>query len=488
MPGRILVIDPTPTSRIVLQVKLSTARYEVVTLETCADANARLAHDAFDLAIVSDHTFDGTGEAFCRRLRAAPATRTMPILLLTDGDDADAHLAGLEAGADAILTRPVEEVALLARVRSLMRARVEARDLEGQGAWLSGGMGGTDWDDRAPAPGPVGTAPDRRSPAAPVKGRVAVLAPPSAQPEAMAGLIAPALLRRPDVVDADAILTATEADAPDLVLIDADLDGWSGGLRLMSELRSRPATRRTACIVLLPQGESERAATALDLGAADVVHKPILSRELSVRVRTQLARKRQGDRMRAAMEQGLRLAVVDPLTGLYNRRYGLHHLDQVAARVRADGRPAGVILLDVDHFKAVNDTHGHPVGDHVLATVAQTLRANLRSDDLVARIGGEEFLVVLADAPQDRLQRIAERLRAAVAACTVHANGQALSVTVSAGIADLDECADAAAKAMADVDRALYDAKARGRNRVDRAPRQDRPVAAAVGAPRGEAS
>jgi two-component system cell cycle response regulator len=270
------------------------------------------------------------------------------------------------------------------------------------------------------------------------------------------------------VIGRDKALAIADGQGPDLFLIDADLDKRNEGLRLMSELRSRHATRHSAFIILLPAGDSERAATALDLGAADVSYHPFPPDEIAMRIRTQLARKRRADKMRDTLDSGLKMAMFDPLTGLHNRRYGLHHLEQVATRCRSQNIRAGVILMDIDHFKQVNDTHGHPAGDSVLAKVAMVLRDSLRSEDLVARIGGEEFLAILPDTDLVQVRLVAERLRSAVEAMTVPIRGgDALSVTLSLGATMLTEGDDIGTEAvLCRADRALYRAKDAGRNQV----------------------
>ena len=463
MPGRILVVDDVATNRIVMKVKLCASRYEVVCAASGAEALAIAGEGGIDLVIMDVLMPGGdSGAETCAKLRADPVTAAVPVILITALDDSASRLEGLEAGADDFLTRPVDEVALLARVRSLLRTREEEREVESRTGWLDDGPGA------APRPHGVGPSAQPRLPAMP--GRIAILDDDPEVAEALASLLAPSFRTRPQVIDADAALAQGRDEAADLFLIDADFGGRNEGMRLMSDLRSRPATRRSACVILMPTGECDRAANALDLGAADVVHRPLLSRELAVRLRTQLARKERGDRMRDAVEQGLRLAVVDPLTGLYNRRYGLHHLERVASRCRAQDRPAGVVLLDLDHFKAVNDTHGHAVGDRVLSEVAHAMRSNLRVEDLVCRIGGEEFMAVLPDANLEQVRIVAERLRRAVArvALTV-AEGRVLRVTVSVGITTIEASDTEVAWAVARADRALYAAKAAGRDRVSTA-------------------
>ena len=210
---------------------------------------------------------------------------------------------------------------------------------------------------------------------------------------------------------------------------------------------------------------------ALDLGANDILSEGFLPAELAIRIRTQLRRKADSDRLRASVEDGLRLAVTDHLTGLYNRRYALAHLQRIAEAGRASGRAFAVMVADVDRFKAVNDTWGHAAGDAVLAEIAARLRDNLRPGDMVARIGGEEFLITMPDTGYVAAATAADRLRRVVSAEEIPIPGKpgGLTATISIGVSvsqpgmvpeasvtDLIERADCA----------LLAAKSEGRNQV----------------------
>ncbi|WP_299819992.1 diguanylate cyclase [uncultured Jannaschia sp.] len=470
MSGRILIVDDVATNRIVMKVKLSAARYEVVPASSGAEALAIAEAGGIDIVIMDMMMPQMNGAETCRRLRANPATATIPVILVTASEDMQARMEGLSAGADDFLSKPVDEVALLARVRSLLRAREEEREFEARSSALLemstpvamgfAEAGGQAAFQSAPSVGGVGGGL--------TDGRIAIVGgPESTWLPVQRDRLRPLFRETVRIVARDAALAMTSETAPDLFLIDADLGGRNDGLRLMSELRSRAATRHAAFIILLPPGDSERAATALDLGAADVGYHPFPVDEIAMRIRTQLARKKRADKMRDTLDTGLKLAVIDPLTGLHNRRYGLSHLNRVAARCRAQGIRAGVVLMDIDHFKQVNDTYGHPAGDVVLAKVAQTLDNSLRHEDLVARIGGEEFLAILPDTDINQMRFVAERLRNAVEELRIDVpGGQVLQVTLSIGVALLEDRDDAASRAMETADKALYSAKGAGRNRV----------------------
>lgn len=461
MTGRILIVDDVATNRIVMKVKLSAARYDVVPAASGAEALEIAASGGIDI-IIMDMLMPGmTGAETCRKMRADPAMATIPVILVTASDDMEARIEGLSAGADDFLTKPVDELALLARVRSLLRSRGEEQDFRARGGDMfemaRAGMAET------PKPGFVAMPAAEAMP-----GRIALIGGSEARwPPVQRDRLRPLFREEVSLMSRDVALAIVPDRAPDLFLIDADLGTQNEGLRLMSELRSRPATRHAAFIVLLPQGDSERAATALDLGAADVSYHPFSADEISMRIRTQLARKRRADRMRDTLDSGLKMAMFDTLTGLHNRHYALHHLDKVVTRCRAQNIRAGLVLMDIDHFKSVNDTHGHPVGDAVLARVAQCLQSSLRAEDVVARIGGEEFLAILPDTDVANVRVVAERLRAGIEDLVVPLPcGKPLSVTISIGAGMLEDADRQGSDMMTRIDRALYSAKNDGRNRV----------------------
>jgi two-component system cell cycle response regulator len=227
---------------------------------------------------------------------------------------------------------------------------------------------------------------------------------------------------------------------PDLFVLDArTTPARSTGeavYQLIADLRSRTETRNAAQLVILPAGAGTMAAMALDLGASATAFSDEAPEEMMLRSRTLLARKAKQDRMRDTLRSGLEAAVTDPLTGLYNRRYAMSHLAGLAERAVETGRNLAVMVLDIDHFKRINDTHGHASGDQVLIGLAEVLRRNLRAIDLVARIGGEEFLVAMPEASAEAARAAAERLRQKIATSDFGStDAGALKVTMSVGIA-----------------------------------------------------
>ncbi|PKP73828.1 MAG: diguanylate cyclase response regulator [Alphaproteobacteria bacterium HGW-Alphaproteobacteria-6] len=459
MAGKILIVDDVATNRIVLKVKLASAHYETLQASTGAEA-LRLAEEMRpDLVLLDVELPDMDGITVCQKLKAAATTRGIPVVMVTSYRDADRRMQALQAGAEEVFWKPIDELVLLARLRSLLRARETEEQL---------GLRDGTYRELGFAEPATGFAP---------AALVALVAGRTEAALAWKRALQPHLAHRILVMDRDAALAGTAGNAvPDVFVLPADLARGGDGLRLMSELRSRPETRFSQVCVVLPEGAretaAETAAVALDLGASDLIEAAAEPAEMALRIETQIRRKQQSDRLRATVADGLRLAMTDPLTGLHNRRYALPHLARIAERARATGRQFAVMLIDLDRFKSVNDRHGHAAGDAVLVEAANRMKSNLRAVDMVARIGGEEFLVVLPETTLAAAHATAERLRRVVAERPVPLPGgtDSIAVTLSVGLvlgndgaagstAEIDALIDRA-------DRALLAAKAEGRNQV----------------------
>jgi two-component system cell cycle response regulator len=239
-------------------------------------------------------------------------------------------------------------------------------------------------------------------------------------------------------------------------------------LRLVSQLRANESGRDLPILLMADDGELPRLAKGLDLGANDYLVRPVDRNELLARVRTQIRRKRLQERLRENYRRSLSLALTDELTGLYNRRYVFAHLNELLARMPEGAIETAVMLFDIDHFKQVNDRHGHPAGDQVLRELAGRALRQVRSVDLVGRLGGEEFIVVMPETSLAGAAIVAERVRAAVAEdlFILPDEGKKLPVTISIGVAVTGQGTDGLEDLLKRADDALYDAKNAGRNRV----------------------
>jgi two-component system cell cycle response regulator len=472
MLGKILVVDGLATNRIVLKVKLAAASHEVMQAQTGAEALHLAATARPAMVLASAALPDMTGIELCRRLRADPALSRTPVLLLGDTADAAARREGLAAGADDVLARPLHEIALMARIRSLLRARQADIDLE----------------LRAETCREMGLA--EAAPGFETPPRVALVAADAAAALAWRATLGPHLAAVWMPMSATAALEAAgRPGAPELYLVGADLGTAGEGLRLVADLRARTGGAGPGICLALSRPFADEAALGLDLGANAVAPMPLDGAETALRLQRLLARQRRAEALARAVRDGLQLAATDPLTGLWNRRYALAHLDRIAGQALAEGSPFAVMVLDIDRFKTINDRHGHAAGDIVLQTVASRLQRALRPSDLLARIGGEEFLVALPDVGAETARALAERLCRAISAAPVPLPGAeaGVAVTVSAGLALVegtgrrladpedsgpgrpggDRRGSALAQlALSRADVALYAAKGEGRNQV----------------------
>lgn len=258
-----------------------------------------------------------------------------------------------------------------------------------------------------------------------------------------------------------AALRETVANAVDIVLLDVNLPDMSG----IDVLRQIVAA--TSAIVILVTGDDDQATRelALQQGAADFIVKPVRLPELSMRIRQAREMRVLADakaRLVAELEQ---LAVKDELTGLYNYRHFQAQLGTEIQRVARYERPLALILLDIDHFKDINDSLGHATGDRVLTGLANALRQSVRTTDSVFRYGGEEFAILLPETHGHQAQGVAERARLAVEKSDL-APGR--RVTISAGMAEYRP-PERGEELLRRADAALYVAKREGRNRVAQA-------------------
>lgn len=455
MVGKILIVDGVATNRIVYKVALGEAFYQPM---LAADGKncLRMARDQSpDLILLDLQLPDLSGLEVISQLRADAATRDVPILAFAAAHESEVRLLALQAGVDDVLAKPVDLQSLLARVRSLLRGRDDIKVLAAAGT-------GPDLYGLAEAPATF----DSHAIISLMSGQVDAA---HSRRKSLSHLLTDKILiqSREDAFS-DADRTAGQP-IPDVFVIDTSITGNGDGFRLMSELRSHPATRHAAVCMVRPKGCTDSAAYAYDLGADDVVDEDTPPREIALRLRILIRRKLRDDQIRAKVQDGLRLAVIDPLTGLHNRRYALPQLAAIADRAAATGSVFAVMIVDLDRFKSVNDRLGHSAGDKVLVDVARRLQANLRSDDLLARIGGEEFLIAMPNTNFDDACTAAGRLCQAIEEKPVSLDfTSTLRVTVSIGLAvsGARSNTESVAKIIDRADHALLKAKSDGRNKV----------------------
>lgn len=454
MQGTILVIDGVATNRIMLKVQLAAAYYDAVPAGSVAEVLQAARSCRPDLVLTAMSLPDGTAADVKRALAGDEALADLPVIAVSDWEGHKARLQALAAGIDDVLQQPVDDVILQARIRSLLRARSASEELNLQRDASHGFI--LPLCDHA-------CAEDLRN------ATVALVAEDPRTAAAWRDLLSarlPFALRTHAISDIQGLMQAPVADA---IVIELNEASAGPGLRLLADLRARAATRKSVVIAVPNPADPLIAAEALDRGAHDVLQTGFDVEELELRLTAQLQHKFRNDQLRDSVRNGLRAANLDPMTGLYNRRYAKPFLDRVAHSAAETGEKYAVMLADLDHFKRINDLYGHPAGDAVLIEAARRMQAVLRPADLLARVGGEEFMAVLPGADEAEAGRTAISLCNAINGTPFQLPGSSepVKVTISIGAVMGGAGKDVSTAALVEkADQALYDAKNAGRNQV----------------------
>lgn len=450
MSARVLVVDDVPANVRLLEALLASEYFEVLTATSGTEALYVAKKVLPDIILLDVMMPDLNGFEVCQRLKADPDTFHIPVIMITALSDRDDRVRGLSVGADDFLGKPIDSVALFARVRSLVRLKTIFDELR----LREQAAGHLDF---------LGLAPAIQEEAS--GGSILALLEQNSASERLTEMLATHKLT---IVD-DPARIQMEAETGEFALIILDLDfSACDSLRLCAQLRAAEATRQMPILALVGGSDKARLLKALELGITDYITKPVDRSELAVRVRAQIRRKIYQDRLRANFQRSVALAATDSLTGLFNRHYLNEHLSTLISSPDRNGRDLAALLIDIDHFKLINDTYGHAAGDQVLRECAIRLRRNIRDSDLAARYGGEEFIAILPNTERDMAITIAERLRRVIGEQPFQLPGsqQAIKVSCSIGLA-MWRIGENQAGLFGRADAALYRAKNAGRDRVD---------------------
>jgi two-component system cell cycle response regulator len=452
MTARVLVVDDVPANVRLLEARLSAEYFDVVTAMSGKEALTICERAECDLVLLDVMMPDMDGFEVCRRLKSNPVTHHIPVVMVTALDQPSDKVRGLEAGADDFLTKPIPELALIARVRSLARLKMVTDELRMR--VLTSREIGIEAPERAAV---ADTGCD---------GRVLIVDDRPASYERIAAMLAKEQTVELEPDPTQAVFRAADGNY-DLLIVSLGMENYDP-LRLCSQVRSLDRTRNLPILAITEPDNNARMLRGLEIGVNDFLIRPVEKNELLARARTQVRKRRYTERLRDNVQMSIEMAITDALTGLFNRRYMESHLGTLVEQAASRGKPLATLVLDIDFFKSINDTHGHDAGDDVLRDFALRIKRSIRGIDLACRYGGEEFVVVMPETDVAVAAMVAERLRRCIASdpFAIQQGTGSVPVTISIGIAALRGKDDTAASLLKRADQALYRAKRDGRNRV----------------------
>ncbi len=453
MSAKILVVDDIAPNVKLLEAKLAREFFRVITAMSGPEALEKAKTEKPDVILLDIMMPGMDGFEVCEKLKADPATQNIPVVMVTALTDISDRVRGLEAGADDFLSKPVNDLALMSRVRSLIRLKMTADE----------------WMLREETAHQFGAATQEINMGDVDTSAAEILLVEGSASEAQR--LVESLQRDKHKVtvvpNGTRAMELAEKTPYDVILVSLNLDG-EDGLRLCSHLRLDGVTKSVPIVMLADEQDMVRVATGLEFnGAHDYLLRPVDRNELRARIKTQVRRRRYQKLLRANYETSISMALTDSLTGLFNRRYLMAHLKKMMEEANIGMKPLCVLMFDIDHFKNINDTYGHGVGDEVLREFSARLGKQIRSFDMLARLGGEEFVAVLPNIGRHTAFDVAYRLRKVIAdqPFSIPSKGQ-ISVTCSIGGVILEESLKDAESAIDRADKALYEAKDSGRNCV----------------------
>ncbi len=451
MSARILVVDDLLPNVRLLQAKLESEYYDVITASNGKEALNVMATTPPDIVLLDVMMPEMDGFETCRRIKRNPKTADTPVVMVTALSDVNDRVEGLNAGADDFLTKPINDLALFARIRSLVRLKnmtdeLKLRDKTGE----EFGLSEVDLNKiRNVTTANILLIDDNPTQAAQISDKL------TARNMKVTIIAAPKEGVR-----------ASEKGNFDVIIVNSEVAG-NDGLHLCSHLRSQEKTKSTPLLIIIEDDNTDILIKSLDMGINDYLLAPIDGNEVVARVNIQTRRKRYQDALQATREESLSMAILDKLTKVYNRHYLDIHLLKILEASLENHKPLSVLMIDIDHFKNVNDTYGHLSGDEILKQLPERVLKNIRATDLIARFGGEEFAVILPDANLKQAAEVAERIRKSIDKTNFNISVEPKNIhcTVSIGAAVIIP-GDTVASLLARADKGLYHVKNTGRNKV----------------------
>ncbi|KJV63615.1 PleD family two-component system response regulator [Anaplasma phagocytophilum] len=445
MTAKILIVDDLPSNIKLLQAKLTAEYYTVITATSGPEA-IRMAEEHQPDLILLDVMMPGMdGYETCKNMRTNPAIAYIPIVMVTALDNTTSNrVNGLSAGADDFLTKPIDDVALFSRIKSLTRFKILVDELRLRGKTTKD-MSMVDYNIMHYA--------NQIS-----DGKILIIDEDKIRAESINNVLQESFQETTILSDPIQNINFTNAAKYDLLIIDMHFAG--DGLRLCSEFRnSNEESRYTSVLLLIDESEDTNILhKAFDIGISDYIMVPICNNELVARVNLQIKKKRYQNALRSHLKNNAEMSIRDSLTGCYNRRYFEMYFQNILNESQEKDKPLSVMLLDIDHFKQVNDSLGHQVGDEILQQICKRIFNSIRISDLLARYGGEEFVIIMPETCIEEATLVADRLRRIIAESPFTTSAGPLNKTLSIGAANL-RSGETAEQLLTRADKLLYVAK-----------------------------
>jgi two-component system cell cycle response regulator len=450
MSATVLVVDDIHTNIKLIEAKLNAEYYTVLTADSGKKALEILSNSSVDIILLDVMMPEMDGFEVCKIIKNNPQTSHIPVVMVTALTEVQDRITGLEAGADDFLAKPINDVELFARIKSLVRTKIVLDELRLRNQ-TNNEFGSVNSHANINVD----------------NSKILLIEDDIVQSKQAAQKLSNMGQNIQVSISADQaeIMSLSSAGDYDLLIISAQLTDIDS-LRLCSQIRSTEITRHVPILMMVEEEEKKILIRAFELGVNDYIITPMEGNELMARSKTQIRRKRYQDALKNNYQQSFNLAITDALTGVYNRRYFDSHCKNLVDQAHSMNRPLTLMIVDIDHFKMVNDTYGHLAGDIVIKQIAKQLGQYMRVTDFVARYGGEEFVIVLPNTEAKDAESIANRVRVSVEETPFVISPElSINKTASIGVTsilpgdDKDTLVERA-------DKALYQAKETGRNKV----------------------
>jgi len=449
MTARVLVVDDISFNVKLLDTKLKQEYYTVFEAENGRVAIEKAKEINPDIILMDVMMPELDGFEATKILKNSPETEHIPIVMVTALNAQEDRVKGLDCGADDFLTKPINDTALFARIKSLVRMKTMLDELR-QRDKTSKEMGVTSQDTSS-----------RHQ----IEGaKILLVEDDVIQSEKIKQRLNASKIEVDVAETVEQTQAAINSKNYTLIIVSTLLIS-TDGLRLCSELRSMDNARNVPILVIVDENDERTINKGLEMGVNDYIVSPIDQNELMARCKTQILRKNYQDQLKDNYINTVNQSVKDGLTNLHNRRYFDTHFQNIFNKAKSDGRNLAVVMVDIDHFKSVNDNYGHQAGDEVLSELAKRLEIGLRESDLSARYGGEEFIILLPETEPSSAEYVTERLRMIIEDLPfdIQAEPGQIKCTASFGISNIrpEDTHDTLLKR---ADECLYKAKESGRN------------------------